>query len=492
MKRILENQWIGGAWTPSDAQAGIDVIDPSDESTIATVPAGTAADARRAVAAAQAAAEDWAKTPVKDRLRFLERFVARLEARAGEFADTITAEVGAPIQVAQRVQVGLALGIAKSFVEITKNFAFERTVGNSLVLREPAGVVAAITPWNVPLIMIIQKLVPALMAGCAVVHKPSELTPLHAYLLAEVTAECDLPPGVFNVVVGEGPVVGAALTADPGVDLISFTGSVRAGRQVGAIAAEHIKPVHLELGGKNASVVLPDADLDLAVKATVNQACFNTGQACLQWSRLLVPADRHDEAVALAGELAATYRVGSPRDPSTDVGPLVSAAALERVRGYIETGLDEGADLVTGGPEPLPDLPAGYYVQPTVFGKVGESMRIAQEEIFGPVLSIMPYDGEEEAIRIANGTPYGLHGSVWSQSLDHATHVAKRIRTGQVDINGGPFNVLAPFGGMKQSGIGRECGVEGLDAFCEIKAMQLPDEGAEAMGPSARGQAASA
>jgi acyl-CoA reductase-like NAD-dependent aldehyde dehydrogenase len=481
--KTITSQWIGGDWVPSDAQAGINVIDPSDETTLAVVPAGTPSDAGRAVAAASSAAPSWARTPLKERIRFLERLADRLTARAGELAETITAEVGAPTPMAHGAQVGIAIGIARSFLDISEAFEFERRAGNSVVIREPAGVVAAITPWNVPLILAIQKIVPALAAGCTIVHKPSELTPLHAYLLAEIIAECDLPPGVFNLVVGEGPVAGAALVKEPGVDLISFTGSVRAGRQVGMLGAEHIKRVHLELGGKSASVVLDDADLALAVRATVDQACFNTGQTCLQWSRLLVPAQRHEEALGLAEQAASQYRVGPPRDPSTDLGPLVSAAARERVRGYIRGGIEAGAQLVAGGPQPPDGLTTGYYVQPTVFGGVHESMTIAREEIFGPVLSIMPYEGEPEAIRIANATPYGLHGAVWSGHLDHATGVARQIRTGQIDINGGPFNIVAPFGGMKQSGIGRECGVEGLDGFCEIKAMQLPDPSAQPTGP---------
>jgi aldehyde dehydrogenase (NAD+) len=484
--RTLVSQWIGGKWVPSDAEIGIAVINPSDESTVATVPAGTASDARRAVTAAEAAADSWARTTLAERIRFLERLVAGLRGRAGELADTIITEVGTPTKVAQRTQVGLAIELAESFVDITADFEFERRTGNSLVVREPAGVVVTITPWNVPLLLSLQKIVPALMAGCTVVHKPSELAPLNSYLLAEIIAECDLPAGVFNLVVGDGSVAGAALAGDPGVDLVSFTGSVRAGREIGRQCAEQIKRVHLELGGKSASIVLDDADLALAVRATVDQVCFNTGQACLQWSRMLVPSHLQQEALALAGEIAAQYKVGPPRDSATELGPLVSAVGLERVRGYIRTGIEEGARLVTGGPEPVDGLPAGYYVRPTVFGDVIESMTIAREEIFGPVLSVLPYDGEQEAIRIANATPYGLHGSIWSGDLDRAQRVARQVRTGQVDLNGGPFNILAPFGGMKQSGLGRECGVEGLDGFCELKSLQLPDHSGEPVGPRLR------
>jgi aldehyde dehydrogenase (NAD+)/betaine-aldehyde dehydrogenase len=486
--RQFEAHWIGGEWVASDAESGIEVINPSDESVLATVPAGTAKDAERAVAAAAAAAARWAKTPMAERLAFLQRLVEGLGKRAEELAETITDEVGTPSMLARRMQVGLPTGLAASYLDIAANFEFERKAGNSLVVREPAGVVATITPWNVPLLLTIQKVVPALMTGCTVVHKPSELTPLHAYLLAEIIHDCDLPPGVFNLVVGDGPTVGAALASDPRVDLVSFTGSVRAGREVARAGAEQIKRVHLELGGKSASVVLDDADLETAVHATVDQVCFNTGQACLQWSRLLVPADRQADALELAAETARGYRVGPPREPSTDLGPLASAAALGRVRGYITSGMEQGARLVAGGPDPVEGLDAGYYVRPTVFGDVRPDMTIAQEEIFGPVLSVIPYADEDDAIRIANGTPYGLHGSVWSGDVGHAERVARQIRTGQVDINGGQFNILAPFGGMKQSGIGRECGIEGLDGFCEIKAMQLPTETTEPVGPRLRSE----
>ncbi|GAA3118948.1 hypothetical protein GCM10020001_043810 [Nonomuraea salmonea] len=347
--QVFTAQWIDGDWRPSDAVDGIDVLDPSDESLLAVVPAGTLDDARRAAQAARAAQPRWAATPVKDRIAFVERLARRLSERAGELAEVIVSEVGAPVTVARQAQVGLAVAMTESFAELASGFAFERRAGNSLVLREPAGVVAAITPWNVPLLLTLQKVVPALLAGCAVVHKPSELTPLNAYLLAEITAECGLPPGVFNVVVGTGEGAGADLVRSPDVDMVSLTGSVRAGRQVASMAARRVKRVHLELGGKNAGILLDDADLRLGVAATVDQMCFNTGQACLQWSRLLVPADRHDEAAELAAGLAGRYRVGDPRDPDTDLGPLISDQARERVRGYIASGVAEGATLLAGG-----------------------------------------------------------------------------------------------------------------------------------------------
>jgi acyl-CoA reductase-like NAD-dependent aldehyde dehydrogenase len=394
--------------------------------------------------------------------------------------------VGAPVPVARGAQVGLAIAMAASYLDILPAYDFRTRVANSIVAREPAGVVAAITPWNVPLLLTLQKIVPALAAGCTVVLKPSEITPLNAYLLTEIIAECDLPPGVFNLVIGEGPTVGRELAGNPDVDLVSFTGSVRAGRDITQNAAESVKQVHLELGGKNASIMLDDADLPTAVAATVDQVCFNTGQTCLQWSRLLVPRQRHDEAVAMAAEAAGKYRVGPPTDPQSDLGPLVSAALAERVRGYIRSGIEQGAQVAAGGPDRPAEFDRGHYVRPTVFGNVDPTMTIAQEEIFGPVLSVVPYEDENDAVRIANGTRYGLHGAVWSGDADRALSVAARLRTGLVDINGGPFNVLAPFGGYKQSGVGRECGVPGLEGFLETKSMQLPEDSAELTGPRLR------
>ncbi|MBI3687541.1 MAG: aldehyde dehydrogenase family protein [Actinobacteria bacterium] len=479
-------QWIDGQWTPSSADDGITVVNPTDEQVIAEVPAGTRGDVDRAVAAARRASERWAGTPLTERLAFLERLVGRLTTRSEEFANDIVAEVGAPLAVARQAQVGLAIALAASYLDIGREFGYERRVGNSRVVREPVGVVATITPWNVPLLLTLQKIVPALVAGCTVVHKPSEVTPLYSYLLAEVVAECDLPAGVFNMVVGTGPEVGAELARHPGVDLISLTGSTRAGRDVIRNSADTVKRVHLELGGKNASVVLDDADLDRAVRATVDQACFNTGQTCLQWSRLLVPRDRAGAAARIAAEVAATYRIGDPRLDTTDLGPLVSAAALERVTGYIRSGIEEGAELVAGGAGRPAGTECGYFVEPTIFAGVDPAMTVARAEIFGPVISIMPYDTTDDAIRIANDTDYGLHGAVWSGSDDHARQVARRIRTGVIDINGGTFNIAAPFGGVKQSGYGRECGVEGLDGFLETKSIQEPATGPEVTGPRLR------
>lgn len=482
----LAGHWIHGRWQESRGEGTIDVVDPARETVLATAPAGSEADSRAAIAAARAALAGWADAPIETRIGAVERLVGVLQDRAEEMAETLVAEVGVPLRVARGTQVGLAAALAGTFLPVAGAYAFEEEVGHSRVTREPVGVVGAITPWNVPLLLSLQKIVPALLAGCTVVHKPSELTPLHAGLLAEITAECGFPPGVYNVVFGEGPVVGAELARNPDVDLVSLTGSTRAGREVASLAASTLKHVHLELGGKNASVVLPDADIEKAVRATVDQCCFNTGQACLQWSRLLVPASRQDEAVEIAAESMRDYRVGDPWADDTDMGPLISAAARERVRGYIGRGIGQGARLMLGGPERPDGLDVGYYVRPTLFADVDSSMAIAQEEIFGPVLSVLSYTDEDDAIRIANDTPYGLHGSVWSSDDERAVAFARRMRTGLVDVNGGPFNPFAPFGGVKQSGLGRECGRLGFEAFLETKSLQLPVPDGGAVGPRLR------
>ncbi|WP_424211355.1 aldehyde dehydrogenase family protein [Streptomyces sp. BI20] len=481
------DQWIGGAWTASDAEDRILVTDPATELPLATVAAGTARDADRAARAAAAAFPGWSATPPRQRAALLRRVVAAMEARADRFADTITAEVGAPIRMARQTHVGLSLGMAAHCVETAASHVFEERIGHSLVVREAAGVAACVTPWNTPLLLTVQKVLPALAAGCTVVHKPSELTPLHARLLAEAMAEADLPPGVFNAVVGTGETVGAALVEHPLVDTVSLTGSTRAGRDVAARAAAGIKRVHLELGGKNASLVLDDADLARAVAATVDQVLFNSGQTCLQWSRLLVPRARQEEALALAAEAMAGYVTGDPRDPATDLGPLVSAAAHARVTRYVERGIAEGSGrLVFGGPGRPEGLTRGYYARPTIFADTDPASDLGQEEIFGPVLCVVPYDDEESALRVVNDTHYGLHGAVWSADPARAERVARGFRTGLVDVNGGQFNPAAPFGGFKQSGIGRECGTAGLEAFLETKSLQLPQGDGRVVGPRLR------
>jgi aldehyde dehydrogenase (NAD+) len=462
--------FIGGEWVAPAGAGTIEVVNPATEQVLGTVPEGGPADVDAGVAAAAAALPGWSATAVPDRAKLLSALADGLAARGDEIARLVSAEMGAPIAFARRVQAALPVTVLRSYAELLADFPFEERIGNSLVVREPAGVVGAITPWNYPLHQMAAKVAPALAAGCTVVLKPSEVAPLSSYLLAEVAADAGLPGGVLNIVQGYGPVVGEALARHPGVDMVSFTGSTRAGRRVGELAAAGIKRVALELGGKSASVVLPDADLATAVKVTLANCFINGGQTCSAWTRLLVPADRYGEAVGLAVAGTAKYLVGDPADAATRVGPMVSAVQRDRVRRYIERGLVEGAVLAAGGPEP--PLPRGFYVAPTVFAGVRPEMAIAQEEIFGPVLAVLPYADEDEAVRIANGTPYGLAGAVWSGEEEHAVAVARRLRTGQVDINGGRYNPLAPFGGYKQSGNGRELGRYGLEEYLEVKSLQ--------------------
>ncbi len=378
-----------------------------------------------------------------------------------------------PLILSQLVQVGLPVATFASMGPVTEAFTWEQTIGNSLVVREPIGVVGAITPWNYPLHQIAAKVAPALAAGCTVVLKPSEVAPLNAFVLAEVLEELGLPAGVFNLVTGVGPVAGEAIASHRLVDMVSFTGSTRAGRRVSELAASTVKRVALELGGKSANVLLADADLTRAVNDGIGKCYLNSGQTCSALTRMLVPRDRLDEVEQLATAAAESWTPGDPFEPATRLGPLVSAVQRDRVRSYIKAGTDEGAQLLTGGSEPPEGLDRGYFVRPTVFGSVTRDMTIAREEIFGPVLSIMPYDSEEEAVEIANDTDYGLAGGVWSADADHAKSVARRLRTGQVEVNGGGFNPGAPFGGYRQSGNGREFGAFGLEEFLEVKSLQL-------------------
>jgi len=465
--------FVGGQWVPPAGADLLELVNPTTEAVLATVPQGTAADVDAAAAAARVAADGWASTPAADRAELLGRMAETLAGRAEEAARLIATEVGSPLRFAARVQVGVPVTVLRSFAALLPGYAFEERIGNSLVVREPIGVVGAITPWNYPLHQVVVKVAAALAAGCTVVLKPSEIAPLAGYLFAEVAAEAGLPPGVLNLVTGTGTPVGQALAIHPEVDMVSFTGSTRAGRRVSELAAGTIKRVALELGGKSACVVLPDADLGTAVKVGMANCFMNGGQTCTAWTRLLVPAARHDEAVALAVAGAARYQVGDPLADGTRIGPMVSAGQRDRVRGYIERGVSEGATLACGGAEPPDGLDRGYFVRPTVFAGVRPEMTIAQEEIFGPVLSVLPYADEDDAVAIANGTRYGLAGAVWSADQEHAMAVARRLRTGQVDINGGRFNPLAPFGGYKQSGNGRELGRYGLEEFLEVKSFQL-------------------
>jgi len=473
---VRDTLFIDGNWVPPHGQGRLEVTDSSTGQPFAQIPEGDAADARAAVAAARRAFDGWAQTAPAERAEVLGRVAEQLKARADELARTIACEVGMPLKMASRVQVAGPLAAWGAYAKMAASFEFEQQVGNSLVAREPIGVVAAITPWNFPLNQITLKVAAAMAAGCTVVLKPSEVAPINAFILAEAIEAAGVPAGVFNLVTGLGPVVGEAIVADPDVDMVSFTGSTRAGRRVAELAAQGIRKVALELGGKSASVVLDDADLAKAVKTTVGNCYLNSGQTCSAHTRLLVPRARLDEALAVAKESAEKFRVGPALAEGSMLGPLVSAAQRDRVLGYIRRGIDEGATLVAGGDQP-PEVPAGYeggyFVRPTVFVVDDSRATIAQEEIFGPVLTVIPHDGDDDAVRIANDSVYGLGGAVWAGSDEHAIAVARRIRTGQVDVNGGIWNPAAPFGGYKQSGIGRENGVYGLEEFLEYKAMQL-------------------
>ncbi|MCX4879723.1 aldehyde dehydrogenase family protein [Streptomyces sp. NBC_00847] len=458
-----DGMYIDGAWRPATGGEVIEVVNPVDEQVIGRVPAGTADDIDTAVRAARAALPAWAATPPAERAARLAALRDVLVARKDEIAETVTAELGSPLQFSRYVHAAVPIAVAGSYAELAAAYAFEEKAGTSIVHLEPVGVVGAITPWNYPLHQVVAKVAPALAAGCTVVLKPAEDTPLVAQLFAEAVHEAGVPAGVFNLVTGHGPVAGQALAEHPDVDLVSFTGSTAVGRRIGATAGAAVKRVALELGGKSANVILPSADLAKAVNVGVANVMSNSGQTCSAWTRMLVHRDRYEEAVALAATAAAKY--------GERIGPVVNAKQQARVRGYIEKGVAEGARLVAGGPQSPREQ--GYFVSPTVFADVTPEMTVAQEEIFGPVLSILPYDDEEDALRIANGTVYGLAGAVWAGDEAEAVAFARRMETGQVDINGGRFNPLAPFGGYKQSGVGRELGTHGLAEYLQTKSLQF-------------------
>jgi acyl-CoA reductase-like NAD-dependent aldehyde dehydrogenase len=474
--KIHDKFYIDGEWTPPSGQDWTEVRNAATEAVIARVSAGDQEDVERAARAARAAFGPWSATPVEQRCALLQRIADGLTARASEIASVITAEVGMPLKLSQRVQAGLPQQVMASYAKLAREFQFEERIGNTLVVKEAVGVVGAITPWNYPLHQAVAKVAPALAAGCTVVLKPSELAPLSAFILAKVIHAAGLPRGVFNLVCGTGTAVGEAIARNPEIDMVSFTGSTRAGRRVSELAAATVKRVTLELGGKSASVVLDDADLARAVKGTVNSCFLNSGQTCTALTRLLVPQVRYEEAARLAVETAKTFNPGDPVKDGTRLGPLISGLQRDRVRAYIRKGAQEGAELLLGGAESPPGLEKGYFVEPTVFGRVTPGMTIEQEEIFGPVLSVIAYRDEEDAVRIANGTVYGLAAAVWSSDEERARRVARRIRAGRVEVNGGPFNFLAPFGGYKQSGHGREFGRYGLEEFLEAKSLQLVEK----------------
>ena len=472
--RHRDRIYMDGAWvSPSKPGALIQVFDPTTEEAMGSVPEATAADADAAVCAAAAALRAWSATAPEERGRYLAAIGAGLQARIGDIAAVVAEEVGTPVNFSALVHGGLPVMTFSLMPQILGELVLEERVGNSLVIREPVGVVAGITPWNYPLHQLAAKVAPALAAGCTIVVKPSELAPLSAFLLADAIHESGLPPGVFNLVSGTGPEVGEALVVHPDVDMVSFTGSVATGRRVSELAAGSVKRVALELGGKSATVILDDADLAQAVPAGVTGAFLNSGQTCSALTRMLVPRDRLAEAEELAAAAAGDYTPGNPFDSTTRLGPLVSEAQRRRVWDFIERGLADGARLVTGGAGAPEGQERGWFVRPTIFSDVRPDMSIAQEEIFGPVLAMIAYDSEEEAVAIANGTAYGLSGAVWSADAERAQRVARQLRSGQVAVNGGTFNPLAPFGGFKQSGQGRELGRVGIEEFLTTKSLQL-------------------
>jgi aldehyde dehydrogenase (NAD+) len=471
--QVRDKVFIGGEWVEPSGSETIEVVNATTEEVMGTIPACTPEDADRAVAAARAAFDSWSQTPREERAGYLSAIAAGLGERAEEIAATISQELGMPLRLSQIVQVGLPTSQFAATPQLMEEVEWEEEIGNSRVLREAIGVVGAITPWNYPLNQIAAKVAPALAAGCPVVLKPSEVTPLNAFQLAEVIEAAGLPAGVFNLVTGTGPVVGEAIAAHPEVDMVSFTGSTRAGRRVSELAAETVKPIAMELGGKSPNVILDDADLQQAIPDGVAKCFLNSGQTCSALTRMLVPREKLAEAEEIAVAAAESFTPGDPFDDGSRLGPLVSEVQRERVRDYIEKGEAEGAKLLTGGAEPPEGLDRGYFVRPTVFSEVTPEMTIAREEIFGPVLVIQPYDDEDDAVRIANDSEYGLAGGVWSGDQERAISVAKRLRTGQIEINGGAFNPLAPFGGYGQSGHGRENGRYGLEELLQVKSLQL-------------------
>jgi len=463
--------YIDGAWVDPAAPSTLGIVNPATEETFAQISLGSRSDVNRAVNAARRAFATYSVTSVEQRLSWLQKIIEGCRARLPERARMMTLEMGAPITFATQRQATVALFHFEEAARVLANYTFEERMGNGIVRREPIGVCGLITPWNWPLNQVASKVAPALATGCTVVLKPSEIAPLSAMLFAEIVDNAGLPAGVFNLVNGDGPTVGEAIAAHPEIDMVSFTGSTTAGIRVAKLAADTVKRVAQELGGKSANIILADADLKTAVIEGVHACYTNGGQNCQSPTRMLIPRAQRDAAFAAAREAVGSIRLGDPLDPASTMGPLVSQSQFEKVQDLIQSGVDEGATLVAGGTGRPSELNRGYYVRPTVFGDVTPQMKIAREEIFGPVLSIMSYDTEDEAIAIANDTPFGLAGFVQSRDPARARAVANRIRAGRVYLNGAPFDRSLPFGGYKQSGNGREFGVFGFEEYLEVKAI---------------------
>jgi acyl-CoA reductase-like NAD-dependent aldehyde dehydrogenase len=479
----FDKLFIGGEWRTPQGRAFAEVVNPTNEQVIGRVVQGTREDVDQAVRAARAALPAWKLTPAAERGRLMLRIADLMDEHADELAEMIVSELGSPIAMTKQYMVGFPANTIRFYARLLSEgkHTFEERIGNSLIVKEPRGVVAMITPWNYPIHQITAKLGPALAAGCTVIVKPANDAIISCFRFAELVAQAGLPQGVFNFLAGDGPEVGGALASHPEVDMVSFTGSTQVGRDIMAQASRTVKAVSLELGGKAANLVLDDADPSV-VSAGVQHAYVNAGQTCAAWTRMLVPRSWRDDVIARVKKaVEANIELGDPRVlPSpgrTRLGPLVSQRQHERVLSLIQRGIDEGATLVTGGPTRPAGFERGYFVAPTVFADVTPEMEIAQQEIFGPVLTIHSYESEDDAVRIANGTIYGLGGAIWSSDPERALRVGRRIDTGTLDINGGLFNQLAPLGGVKQSGIGRELGVYGLEEYLVPKSFQLPIDG---------------
>ncbi|WP_295135977.1 aldehyde dehydrogenase family protein [uncultured Reyranella sp.] len=463
--------YIDGQWVDPIKPAQLDVIDPSTEEAYVQISVGSAADVDRAVAAAKAAFPSFARTSRKERLDLLRAILAEYNKRRDDVGDAISREMGAPLEFARTIQAGRGTAHLERMISVLETYPFEAVEGTTLITREPIGVCGLITPWNWPTNQIACKVLPALAAGCTMVLKPSEEAPIDAIVWTEIMHAAGTPRGVYNMIQGTGSVVGEAMSSHPDIDMMSFTGSTRAGIRVAQAAAVTVKRVAQELGGKSANILLPDVDFQMAVTKGINSMMVNSGQSCTAPSRMFVPQDRHDEVKQIAKAAAEKFVVGNPQDPATRLGPVVNEAQFNKIQGLIQKGIEEGAELVTGGPGRPENLNRGYYVRPTVFAGVTNDMTIAREEIFGPVICILPYKDEEEVIRLANDTVYGLAAYVQGSDLEHARKVASQMRAGNVHVNYPMGDTAAPFGGYKQSGNGREYGKWGLEEFLETKAV---------------------